>query len=402
MLVVLAKLGSAEMVGQFALGLAVAAPVFLLTNLALREVLVTDAEGAHAFGDYLALRILTTLAGLLCIAGIAALVNYRWETKVAILLVGVVKAVEAVSDMLYGLMQQHERMELIAGSIAARGVLAVMVFAAAVYLLDSVLVGLALVALAWALVLAAYDLPTSTRLLGGAIAPRWGRFDLLRLFRLTLPLGVTVMLASLSAMIPRYFIERYHGEQELGIFVAIAYVAVVGSTVVNALGQSASARLARSYADGDRRSVRTLLAGMTAVAVLMGATGVAVAALCGGPLLAVLYRPEYAAHVDTLLLVMAAAAVGYVAAMLGYAITAARLFRVQMPLFAGVTAVAALSCADRVPAHGALGAAQATIMTAIANLLGVIAVNAYALGHLGAAARTDAHVRAPIRPPAPS
>ena len=43
MLVVLAKLGSAEMLGQLALGFAITAPVFLLTSLSLRAVLVTDA-----------------------------------------------------------------------------------------------------------------------------------------------------------------------------------------------------------------------------------------------------------------------------------------------------------------------------------------------------------------------
>src|SRR5512143_2641504 len=43
-LVILAKLGTPEMVGQFALGLAVTAPVIIFANLALRGVQVTDAN----------------------------------------------------------------------------------------------------------------------------------------------------------------------------------------------------------------------------------------------------------------------------------------------------------------------------------------------------------------------
>jgi len=39
----LAKLGNASMVGQYALALAIAAPVFMLTNLQLRAVQATDA-----------------------------------------------------------------------------------------------------------------------------------------------------------------------------------------------------------------------------------------------------------------------------------------------------------------------------------------------------------------------
>src|ERR1043165_9211480 len=56
MLVALAKLGDAEMVGQFALALAVTAPVLMFTNLQLRSVQATDARKDYAFGDYLALR----------------------------------------------------------------------------------------------------------------------------------------------------------------------------------------------------------------------------------------------------------------------------------------------------------------------------------------------------------
>src|SRR5690349_21224091 len=57
MLVVLAKLGSPEIVGQFALALAVTAPVFMFTNLQTRGVQATDARKEYAFGDYLALRL---------------------------------------------------------------------------------------------------------------------------------------------------------------------------------------------------------------------------------------------------------------------------------------------------------------------------------------------------------
>ena len=385
MLVALAKLGTVEMMGQFALGFAIAAPVFLLANISLREVLATDARAEHLFGDYLALRLLTTVAGLLVISAIAGLVSYGWRTRAAILLVGVVKAVEALVDVLYGLMQKHERMDLIARSIATRGVLSLLAFGAAVYLLDSVHWALVLVAAVSALVLATYDLRVAARLLESRLAPRWVRIDLVRLTRLSLPLGVAAMLISLSVMIPRYFVEHYRGEQELGALVAMTYLTVIGSTVVNAVGQSASPRLARYYAAGDYASVRRALVGLVGLGLGLGGAGVVIAAMWGREILTAVYRPEYAEHVGAFTLIMAATAIGYVASFLGHAMTSARLFRVQMPLFAGVAATALIACATLVPAHGLVGAAHATLVTAAANLFGVAALNAYALGRLGAA-----------------
>src|SRR4051812_45337492 len=70
MLVIIAKLGSAELVGQFALGLAITAPVLMFSNLQMRGIQATDAKREYSFGDYLGLRLLTTLLALLIIAGI--------------------------------------------------------------------------------------------------------------------------------------------------------------------------------------------------------------------------------------------------------------------------------------------------------------------------------------------
>src|SRR3954469_7592651 len=60
MLMVLAKLGSPERVGQFALGLAVTAPILMFSNLQLRAIQATDARREYRFGHYLALRLATT------------------------------------------------------------------------------------------------------------------------------------------------------------------------------------------------------------------------------------------------------------------------------------------------------------------------------------------------------
>src|ERR1035441_9419646 len=70
MLSVLAKLGSPSIVGQFTLGLAVSAPVFMFTNLQLRAVQATDVNAETGFADYFTLRLLATLLGLAVIVAL--------------------------------------------------------------------------------------------------------------------------------------------------------------------------------------------------------------------------------------------------------------------------------------------------------------------------------------------
>src|SRR3712207_3013630 len=63
-LIAVARLGDAEMVGRFALALAITAPVMLFCGLALRPVVSTDAKSEFEFGEYLGLRLLSIGVGL--------------------------------------------------------------------------------------------------------------------------------------------------------------------------------------------------------------------------------------------------------------------------------------------------------------------------------------------------
>ena len=389
MLVVLAKLTSPEAVGQFALGLAVCAPVVMFTTLALRAVQATDARGEYQFGDYLGLRLLMTGLALAVIAGIA-LVGYRSVTTSVILAVGLAKSFQAVGDVFYGLLQQHERMDRIAKSMMIKGPLSLVVFGATVYLTHSVLLGVLGLAAVWALVLLIYDIGSGALILRASDAnpklnrlqvlrPRWAWGILLRLAWLALPLGLVMMLISLNANIPRYFIEHYLGERELGIFAAMAYLIVAGGMVVGALGQSATPRLAKYYAAGNTVAFRNLLMKMVGIGVLLGAAGVLIAALAGRELLTLLYTPEYAQKSGVFFWLMVAGGIAYVSSFMGYTMTATRYFKVQLPLFTLVAGTTTAACLWLVPQWGLVGAAWALIMGAVVQAGGSAGVVLHAL-----------------------
>lgn len=385
-LVVIARLGTPEMVGQFALALAVTAPVVMFANLQLRAVQATDAKRAYDFSDYLGLRLLTTAAALALIVGVALLAGYRAETALVIVFVGLAKACEALSDVIFGLLQQRERMDRIAKSLMIEGPATLVVMAAVLALTGSIAAAAAAMALVWLLQLLLYDARSAMRILRAAPRPRWHAPTLRRLAWLALPLGVTMLLISLNANIPRYVMERAWGEADLGIFAALAYLIVAGNTVVGALGQAASPRLAAYYAARDARAFRALLLRLIAIGALLGAAGVTVALLLGAPLLTLIYGPAYAAHADVFTLVMLAGGIGYVSSFLGYGMTAARFFRAQAPLFAAVVAANALAALALIPPLGLRGAALTLLATASVQFTASLALNLYALRRIGAAA----------------
>lgn len=212
------------------------------------------------------------------------------------------------------------------------------------------------------LILFGYDIPNGSLILrisgeASSVRPRWELSVLRRLAWLALPLGFATMFISINALIPRYYIERYAGERELGIFAAMAYLIVVGEKVINAAGQSAFPRLGQYYSQRDTTAFRALLLKLMDLAALLAAGGICAALWFGRELLALLYRAEYAERADVLVWVMVAAGISYFASCLGYGITATRAFRHFLVPYLAVTLVAVGTSALLVPMKGILGAA---------------------------------------------
>lgn len=373
MVALLARLGRPQDVGVFSLGLALGAPLFLALGLQLRSVQATDTAATSPFRDYFTLRALSMGLGLGVTAGLCALYP---QAAGAVWWVGVAKALEGLSDVMYGLMQRHERLDWVSRSTLSRGLLGLGLLGGLFALTGSVAWGAAGLAAAGAVTLLAYDLPHARRLEPG----RWlTRRIPPALPRLAAPLGLVVGLISLSSTLPRLFIERSLGHADLGVYSALAYVTVAGSIVVTALGTALTTRLAALFAAREQAAFVTLTLRLLALAAVFGAGLSALAWTAGGPLLRALYGPEYASQTGTFVWLTVSGALGYLASCLGFAVTAARRFREQVPVFVVTTLALALACAWGVPRAGLVGAAQASLLASALQLLGSVVVVAQAL-----------------------
>jgi O-antigen/teichoic acid export membrane protein len=372
MLVVVAKLASADSVGSFALAFAVTAPVIMLSNLQLRVVQATDARDQFAFGHYLALRIVTIAGSALACLAIGWF-SVSAPAAGVVLLIAAAKAVESMSDVLYGLMQRRQDMRSIAISMIAKGSLSVGALGIVLYTTASLPLACLALAGAWAVVLGLYDLRVVRSLLassGTAMRPIWNWQALRSLAAVALPLGLVMGVLSLNANVPRYLIGASLTVADVGAFSAMASLGVVGATVCNALGQVASPRLANDYADGNQRPFLLTVAKLLIAALAAGIMGTMVAATWGSWLLAALFRAEYGRLQEVFVTLMIAAGLSYLASVFGYALTAARRFYCQLPIFALALVVTAVVCAWLIPRIGLQGAAVGAAAGSLTQMLG--------------------------------
>ncbi len=404
-LIVLAKLGTAETVGHFALATAVALPITLIAHLHLRSVFVTDLAGKYPLQEVMGLRIVLSVVAvvgmlLACEAG-----GYGSEPAKVILLVGAAQLTDAFSETYYGICQRCERMDRIAKSLAIRSTLSLVGMAVVVAYTHNLVWGALTMVVARLGVLLCFDAAPATfaltgpgpRVLDGGVAvtgllarirPGWNARCQAELFWLALPLGGVSILVALSANIPRYVIEHYLGPHELGIYSALNALPLAGGLVATALGNAAFARLARHYYAGDLNAFRSVTTRILGICGALGIAGLLACVAAGKPALRILYSSEYAVQSSLLLYLMVVAAVAYLAACLGCAVTAAAQFRPQVPLWLIVIATCIVFSVLLVPRYGLYGAAVAGLISTLVQLLGTAIII-----HRAMAARTRAEIK---------
>src|SRR5687768_12808033 len=199
MLTVLAKLGTPQALGEFALALALTAPVMLFARMNLATVQATDATREFLFSHYYTLRLRATTMALVVVVAVIVAGGYSGEAAFVILLVGVAKAIENMSDVFLGLFQQRERMDTLGTSLLLKGPLSLAAFGIPMYLTRDVRWAVMGLVMAWGALLVGYDVRRGASILAadraagadraGPSRADAGRHPLRRLLWLALPMG---------------------------------------------------------------------------------------------------------------------------------------------------------------------------------------------------------------------
>lgn len=332
--VVLARLGGTEMLGLFGLGVAVAAPVIELAGMQLHAVQAVDARRRHSFAQYLGMQFVMSTIALAVLAMIALCGPFRAEAAWVVVAVGLSKTAEAFSLVCYGQMRQRERLKHEAWSLALRGVAGLLALTVVFVLAHSVFWSVVALATSWFGIVLFHDYPIvvgfhregpspgnvsakpretrqpASEPHGGRawIRPSFEYAALVSIFATAFPLGLFVGINSLNVNAPRYFVEHYFGDRELGLFSAVAYLGLVARMFYTSLLSSLLPRLALYHSAGRLRAFVELVLKSLGLCTALGAVGVLAALVAGKPVLRVVYGQEYAENSFAFLLIVASMA----------------------------------------------------------------------------------------------
>ncbi|GLX66352.1 oligosaccharide flippase family protein [Paenibacillus glycanilyticus] len=374
---IMSKFGNSVDVGQYAFGLAITTPVYLLSFLQLRSLYISNTTRDYTFGHFLGLRILTTIIAFVITTVLALVGNYGETLTMVIILISISKFIDAISDIVFGLYQKKERLEYITYSRVLKGLITVISFSVLYISTHDLVIALVGMVIGWFVILYFYDLRKAKTF--EFIKPVVERVKVYSLLKTSFPLGIIMLLMSLNSNIPQYVIENKLGEQQLGIFASLSYVIIASTVIINAMGEAAFYRMTVCYSEQEYMNFAKLIQRLILTGIGISSLGVIIAIFAGKPLLSIIFSQEIAAENTVFIWLTVATLLTFTTSFLGYGMNAARLFYIQIPLFALVNITSLIASIAWIPHHGLAGAAWAILAALTVQAIGGFGVVAYAI-----------------------
>lgn len=361
-LLAITRAATLETVGQYALALAICAPIHLGLGFRLRTARSVDAARAASMKHYWILAAFGAAVALTLSSGLAFFVFEEAGARLIMVGVAATKAVETFIDVHYGELQRTGDLRRLSRAQLVRAIVAVVTVAAVLALTDSVTWAVFAAAAASLLQFVLVERPGKYALRSQDVAQHNQHVSPFKLFRHVAPLGITAAVTSLNAAAPRIIVGAVLGESALGVYAVLTYSTVAMNLVANSIGQALIGQMSRDVAAKHfRRMLRSAFVA-SLVVMLGGILILLVLAVAGQTILGGLFGQAFADEVGLAILLAIGATLGGLATVWYYALSSIGNFKLHPYISLGVAAVALPTIYLLSSSYGLHGAAAGLIV----------------------------------------
>ena len=290
--IVATQLAGAEEAGRFNLAFTIATLLLYLGNYGVRTYQVSDLDEMESFDAYQIQRIMTCVL-MLVAGGVYAAVRH-YDTSMVLITAGAFgyRAIDALSDVYEGRLQQMDKLYLAGFSCALRSVIPLAIFT--LFLLVVKSLPMASMALAGAELATMLVVTLPLALLETPVSRKAERLEVMELFRECFPAFAAMFLFNLIESMPKFAMEGALPYEDQVYFSAIYFPAQKALMAVGFIYKPQLVRLATIWQDPTkRRRFDLIVLAMLGACVVVTLGMLAFAAVVGIPLASILYATDF-------------------------------------------------------------------------------------------------------------
>lgn len=245
-LLVLARFGTPTILGKYALAIGIVAPIVALCDMQLTQIQITDIENKYSLKDYFFYRIIALLV-FFCVLVVITFINSN-EDKTLVLLLFLARAFASLGEVIFGYYQSIEKFKVLSIIKIYRGLGGLLSIFIPLYFN----LNLISTVICYVIVSIIIFLFVEFRSISGKIkSDRFSGFIGFKgLFKLSFPLGLSNGLNSLTANIPKYFLNFYFGKDVVGYFSVVSSPITWLALIPGVMSQVIIPRAAQNFQKG--------------------------------------------------------------------------------------------------------------------------------------------------------
>ena len=328
-LIMVTRINGLDEAGIFAFSFSSACLFFILGIYAGRIYQVTDHTNIND-KEFIVNRIFTS--GSILIVAIVFLLfkDYSWHKNFVFVVLALYKALESFSDVLYGVMQKNERLDIVGKSYLIKSILSIIVFLVVDLLTHDIVLSSLSMLILCLLVTLIYDYKNANVFI--KIKDKVKSENVKKIFKSGFLVFIIAFISVFILNIPKYVIDQYLDNEAQAIFGIIIMPATVITLFSQFVIYPMLTKISKLCKDKDKKGVFSLVSKMLLLVVGFGILCIIGAYIIGIPILELIYNVKLTDYKMSLAIVLLASTISVSAGMLQPFLIAIRKNFVQVVL----------------------------------------------------------------------
>lgn len=317
--------------GIFTLAFSLACLLCIIGGYEGRVFQVTDIKKEFNDKEYIIHRFITTFLMMIIAFLYTRIQNYDFEKTLITLLLCLMKGLEVIADVFYGILQRNNCLYKVGISLTIKSILSVICFFVIDKVTNNLLISCLTLVIVWLVVLVVYDIVNSIVLID--IKEKINKKNILLLFKSGFFAFSILFLSMYLINAPKYALDGRVSEELQAIFGIILMPATVISLCAQYLLQPFLAKMSASYKNGNRNMFKKIVNLIMVIIILIGVLAFVACWILGIPILNIIYNVNLDEYKTPLLIIIIGAILYSLGTLYSTALTTMRKTFVQFIIY---------------------------------------------------------------------
>ncbi len=286
-MIVVTRINGLDNAGIFTIAFSTACIIYFLGVYAGRIYQVTENDRSINEKEYITNRLITTVLMIIIVVIFVLFKRYNIFKCSIFILLTLYKALEAFSDVIYGILQKNEKLEIVGKSLFYKSLISIIAFTIIDILTKNMIFSCLGIIITNVILILFYDLKKGKEYINNS-----SKIDKNNIFKIFKSGFFTFAIAILGVYVlnaPKYAIDNYLSNDFQTIFGIIAMPATVIGLVAQFLIHPYLNQLVKLYENNDYKSFKKLVFKLILMVIVFGCFATVMAFLVGTQVLGIVY-----------------------------------------------------------------------------------------------------------------